>query len=89
MKDTLKLYGAWTVIFFIILLFLAPLFAFWGYYFIGVISKVVLGDYLVNGINLLLKTDLTKESIPLIAGTLGWVAMFFREFKFNINNSEV
>ena len=82
MRLTLK-NGILIVVGAIALVLIAPLIAFWGGYLLGFIVKLLIGDPLINGINCICKTDLTKDAIPLITGTLSWVASFFKEYKFN------
>ena len=82
MKITFK-NGVLIFIGLIVLIFLAPLVCFWVGYFLGIIAKVLIGDSLINGINCICKTNLTKDSIPLIAGTLSWIACFFKTYKFD------
>lgn len=67
-----------------VVIFIAPWLSFWLAYFGGWIAKLVIGDYIVAGLQYFGIT-ITKDTIPLLAGTLGWIGGFFKEIKWNTN----
>lgn len=56
---------------------IAPLLIFFGAYLCGIIAKITIGKWLVAGFALL-GIEIPLESIPLLAGTLGWIGAYFR-----------
>lgn len=71
------------VITILLLIFIVPFLSFWLCYFVGWISKIFIGKYLVEGFALV-GIDLPLNKIPLLAGCLGWIASFFAHY----NNSD-
>lgn len=69
---------------FVIILLIAPWLSFWCSYFVGWISKMLIGKYIVAGFALV-NIDLPLDKIPLLAGCLGWIASFF--MRVNNKNS--
>ena len=65
-----------TVILMLITIFIAPWLVFWIAYFTGWITKITIGNYIVNGFNVVGIT-IAKDQIPLLAGILGWIGSFF------------
>ena len=61
----------------ILAVFIAPWISFWLAYFGGWVAKITIGDQLVLALNFL-NISINKESIPLLAGGLGWVGSFFK-----------
>ena len=61
----------------VIMVFITPWLTFWLAYFGGWIAKIIIGDYIVNGLSLI-GIIITKEQIPLLAGVLGWIGGFFK-----------
>ncbi len=61
------------------LVIILPFISFWLAYFGGWLCSLVIGDVLANGLNQLFHTThFTKELIPLIAATLGWIGGYFK-----------
>ena len=71
-----------TIFLFVLIIFAAPFLQFWIAYFVGWISKLVIGKYLMAGFAIL-NIDLPLDKIPLVSGCLGWIASFFMHFKQN------
>lgn len=71
-----------TVIAALIVIFVTPWLSFWCSYFVGWLSKIIIGKYLVAGFALV-NIDMPLDKIPLFAGCLGWVASFFMQHKQN------
>lgn len=67
----------------LLLIFIVPFLSFWLCYFVGWISKIFIGKYLVEGFALI-GINLPLNKIPLLAGCLGWIASFFAHH----NNSD-
>lgn len=65
------------------ILLVLPFLAFWASYFVGWISKILIGKQLVTGFALI-GIDLPLDKIPLLAGCLGWISCFF----IHNNNSQ-
>lgn len=61
----------------IMIIFIEPWLVFWLSYFGGWVAKVIIGNYIVNGLNLI-GIVITKDQIPLLAGVLGWIGGFFK-----------
>ena len=64
------------IIFILVTFFIAPWLIFWVAYFSGWIAKITIGNYIVNGFNVVGIT-IAKDQIPLLAGILGWIGSFF------------
>ena len=67
-------------------LFLLPFLSFWFGYFIGWISKILIGSYIVTAFNLI-HIQITLDQIPLIGGLLCWIGCFFGNFHINNKNN--
>lgn len=52
-------------------------------YISGIIAKLVIGEPLIQGINMIFKTNLTKDALPLITGTIAWISAFFKTSTIN------
>ena len=61
----------------ILIIFIAPWLTFWLAYFGGWVAKITIGKYLVSGLSLI-GLDISLDSIPLLAGVLGWIGGFFK-----------
>lgn len=61
----------------IIYVIIAPFLVFWLSYVGGIIAQFVIGKVLVNGLALI-GINIGINQIPLLAGTLGWIASFFK-----------
>ena len=72
-----------TIAAFIIVILLLPFLSFWVAYFLGWLASFLIGNHLVNGLALI-GIKITTNQIPLLAGTLGWIASFFA----HINNKD-
>lgn len=76
MDDFLIVLGS--TAFLILVILFTPFVLFWICYFIGWIAVFTIGDVLAFGLNTLFQTTyFTKDMIPLIAGTIGWVGSCF------------
>lgn len=82
-KNFLIIMGAIGTVFFFI--FISSWINFWLAYFSGWIAKITIGKYLVSGLQLLGIT-IPINSIPLLAGALGWISGFFKATT-HINNT--
>lgn len=60
-----------------IYLIIAPFLIFWLSYVGGIIAQFVIGKVLINGLALI-GINIGINQIPLLAGTLGWIASFFK-----------
>lgn len=79
----LSIIGLITLI--IVIIFIAPWLSFWLAYFGGWIAKITIGKYLVSGFSLI-GLNLSIDSIPLLAGTLGWIGGFFKAISTSKNS---
>lgn len=70
-----------------ILVILAPFLSFWGGYFVGWLSKILIGKQLVNTLNSCFNTSFIPEQLPLFGGALGWISSFFKNIT-NTNNNK-
>ena len=61
----------------IVIIFVVPWLSFWLAYFGGWIAKIIIGNQLVNGLELI-GIIISKDQIPLLAGILGWIGGFFK-----------
>lgn len=65
-----------------------PIIAFWLGYFLGWISKIFMGELLINGLTYLhIRPPLFV--LPRITGTISWIASFFAPISFKINNKNL
>ena len=63
----------------ILMVLLLPLLSFGGGYLTGLILKWIIGDAVVNGMNLLLNTTrFTPDMLPVVCGALGTIGSFFK-----------
>lgn len=79
--------GVVAILLFGLMVFLAPIFAFVAGWLMGWVIRLTVGQYLVNGLNLLFNTthfDVTQ--LPLICATLNMIGCFFGQFNFNGKN---
>ena len=69
------------------IILILPFIYFWLAYFGGWLCSLVIGDILAEGLNSLFNTThFTKDIIPLIAATLGWIGGYFKATKINTND---
>lgn len=61
----------------IFIIFIYPWLCFWLSYLGGWVAKITIGDQLVLALSHL-NINVNKETIPLLAGGLGWVGGFFK-----------
>lgn len=74
------------IISFVLIFILTPICSFLFAYIGGWCLKVVAGDTIVKGLNIIFNTDrFNKEYLPTIFGTLGILGSYLRT---TINNSE-
>jgi hypothetical protein len=66
--------------------FFASWFSFWICYLGGIITKMVIGKYVVAGMSIL-GLDIAVDQIPLVAGTLGWIGGFFKSYNLANNKN--
>jgi len=64
--------------------FFASWLSFWVCYLGGIVTKIVIGKYIVAGMSIL-GLNITLDQIPLIAGTLGWIGGFFKSYSIGKN----
>ena len=67
----------------IVIIFIWPWLSFWVAYFLGWITKITIGKYIIEGFALL-NIDLPLDKVPLLAGVLGWIGGFFTGTKNNM-----
>ena len=48
----------------------------------GWIAKITIGTPLTAGMNIFFKGTFTKDMIPLLAGTLGWIGGYFKSINY-------
>lgn len=93
-KDTLESVGIITIVTgaiggFITLLVFAPVLTFWFAYIGGMILNWVVGERLVNGLNLMFNTTrFTRDLIPLACATLATIGKYFKSSQTNNNNKK-
>lgn len=77
MKDSLGCLGM--LIMLIVVLIVSPILCFLGGYISGLILKLTVGGFVVNGLNLMLNTTrFTADKLPIICGALAVVGSFFK-----------
>lgn len=77
------------VVTFIGLLVFAPVITFGFAYLGGMILDWIVGDKLVNGLNLMFDTTrFTRDLIPLTCATLATIGRYFKSNQTNNNNKE-
>ena len=77
------------VVTFIGLLVFAPVITFGFAYLGGMILDWIVGDKLVNGLNLMFDTTrFTRDLIPLTCATLATIGRYFKSSQTNNNNKE-
>ena len=75
------------VVTFIGLLVFAPVITFGFAYLGGMILDWIVGDKLVNGLNLMFDTTrFTRDLIPLTCATLATIGRYFKSIQTNNNN---
>ena len=63
----------------IVMIIIAPILCFLGGYISGLILKLTVGGFVVNGLNLILNTTrFTADKLPIICGALAVVGSFFK-----------
>ena len=77
------------VVTFIGLLVFAPVITFCFAYLGGMILDWIIGEKLVNGLNLMFDTTrFTRDLIPLTCATLATIGRYFKSSQTNNNNKE-
>lgn len=77
MKASLGCLGM--LIMLIVALIVSPILCFLGGYISGLILKLTVGGFVVNGLNLILNTTrFTADKLPIICGALAVVGSFFK-----------
>ena len=77
------------IITFIGLLVFAPVITFGFAYLGGMILDWIVGDKLVNGLNLMFDTTrFTRDLIPLTCATLATIGRYFKSSQTNNNNKD-
>ena len=87
-KETVLVYcGAATTV--LLLLVFAPVVTFAFAYIGGMILDWLVGEKLVNGLNLMFDTTrFTRDLIPLTCATLATIGRYFKSSMSNSNNSK-
>lgn len=63
----------------IITIIITPILCFFGGYISGLILKLTVGRFVVNGLNFILNTTrFTADKLPIICGALAIVGLFFK-----------
>ena len=67
------------IVMFVVVIIIAPILCFLGGYISGLILKLTVGGFVVNGLNLILNTTrFTADKLPIICGALAVVGSFFK-----------
>lgn len=74
--------GLTALIVLIIVILLGQFICFGICYIAGWIAKITIGKYLVDGLALLNLT-IPLDKIPLLTGTIGWIASYFVHANYN------
>lgn len=87
-KETVLVYcGAATTV--VLLLVFAPVLTFVFAYIGGMLLDWIVGEKLVNGLNLMFDTTrFTRDLIPLTCATLATIGRYFKSSMSNSNNSK-
>ena len=65
----------------IVTIIITPILCFLGGYISGLILKLTVGGFVVNGLNLILNTTrFTADKLPIICGALAVVGSFFKSY---------
>lgn len=76
--DAIAVLGCFgAIILFIILILVSPFIGFCSGWVIGWIIKITFGNTMIKGLGLL-GLNITKDSLPLVCGTLGVIGSFFK-----------
>ncbi len=87
-KETIAIYGG-AVTTVILLLVLAPVLTFAFAYIGGMLLDWLVGEKLVNGLNLMFDTTrFTRDLIPLTCATLATIGRYFKSSMSNSNNDK-
>lgn len=87
-KETIAIYGG-AVTTVILLLVLAPVLTFAFAYIGGMLLDWIVGEKLVNGLNLMFDTTrFTRDLIPLTCATLATIGRYFKSSMSNSNNNK-
>ena len=87
-KETIAIYGG-AVTTVILLLVLAPVLTFAFAYIGGSLLDWIVGEKLVNGLNLMFDTTrFTRDLIPLTCATLATIGRYFKSSMSNSNNDK-
>lgn len=89
-NDTLEVVGCGTIIVgFIFLLVFSPVLTFGFAYLGGMILDWIVGEKLVEGLNLMFDTTrFTRDLIPLTCATLATIGRYFKSSQSNTNKSK-
>lgn len=68
----------------IICIIIEPFLFFWLGYFVGWLSKLMIGPHLITGLQLV-HIPIELQQIPLLAGTLAWIGSFFYQLDVKKN----
>ena len=87
-KETILVHcGAATIV--LLLLVFAPVLTFVFAYIGGMLLDWIVGEKLVNGLNLMFDTTrFTRDLIPLTCATLATIGRYFKSSMSNSNNSK-
>ena len=87
-KETILVYcGAATIV--LLLLVFAPVLTFVFAYIGGMLLDWLVGEKLVNGLNLMFDTTrFTRDLIPLTCATLATIGRYFKSSMSNSNNNK-
>ena len=87
-KETVLVYCGATATVLLLLVF-APVLTFVFAYIGGMLLDWIVGEKLVNGLNLMLDTTrFTRDLIPLTCATLATIGRYFKSSMSNSNNSK-
>lgn len=87
-KETIAVYGGAAVTVILLLVF-APVLTFAFAYIGGSLLDWLVGEKLVNGLNLMFDTTrFTRELIPLTCATLATIGRYFKSSMSNSNNDK-
>lgn len=87
-KETIAIYGG-AVTTVLLLLVFAPVLTFVFAYIGGMLLDWIVGEKLVNGLNLMFDTTrFTRDLIPLTCATLATIGRYFKSSMSNSNNDK-
>ena len=65
------------IVLLVVALFIGPLLTFWIGFFVGWLTKIIIGAKLCEAM-MYLGLTVTPEMLPWIAGALAWIGSFFK-----------